>query len=134
MSIMPMQQGDSGQDDLMLQYLLEMGALTPQQAEAARQRKMVEELRGASQVPTDTRNAGRMMVARNPLEMLAPVVGQGLASWKDRQATKAEDAYKQARLGAFDRLRAGMSSLKKPASTTAFPTRPMPGEEDSLGQ
>jgi hypothetical protein len=125
-----MQAGDTGQDDLMLQYLLEMGALTPQEAEIARQRKMVDELRGQSQVPTETRNAGRLQVARSPLEMLAPAVGQFAATYKEGQANKMNDAYKQARLGAFDRLR---SKGKQATGSGAFTQRPQPGESDGLG-
>jgi hypothetical protein len=125
-----MQAGNSGQDDLMLEYLLEMGALSPQEAEIARQRKMVEGLREMSQVPTEARNAGRLMVARSPLEMLAPAVGQFAASYKEGQANKMNDSYKQARLGAFDRLR---SKGKQATGSSAFTKRPMPGENDGLG-
>lgn len=119
----------------MLEYLLEMGALTPQQAEVARQRKMVEELRGMSSMDPvrETRNAGRLQVARSPLEMLAPAIGQGLASYKEKGANKADDSYKQARLGAFDRLRSKASAGRQATGGSAFPKRPMPGEGDELG-
>lgn len=125
-----MQTGNTGQDDLMLEYLLEMGALSPQEAEVARQRKLVEGLRDMSQVPTEARTAGRLVIARSPLEMLAPAIGQGLASYKEGQANKSADAYKQARLGAFDRLR---SRGKQATGSSAFTKRPMPGEDDGLG-
>ena|SRR5580765_2989508 len=102
-------------DDSLLQYLVEMGALQPQQLEIARQRKLAEGLRGQSQIPTDVRNAGGRgyQPARSPLEMIAPVMGQIGAGMKERAAEKGEDAYKKARMGVLDKL---LSKNKTPGS------------------
>lgn len=97
--------GAGMQDDMMLDYLLEMGALSPEQEQVMRQRKMIDELRGASQVPTETRNAGRLQVARHPLEMIAPVLGQGIASWKERGADAAAKGLQDKRLAGIKSMR-----------------------------
>jgi hypothetical protein len=104
-----MNQGQMGQsmDPMMLDYLLEMGALTPEQEQLARQRQMVQGLRDSSSMENvrDTRNAGRAQVARSPLEMLAPAIGQGLAAYKDKGLDTQAAALKQKRLEGIKALR-----------------------------
>jgi len=101
-----MNTGQSGQDDLMLEYLLEMGALSPEQEEIARQRSLVDQLRSTPQ--PGMRNAGRVTVAANPLEHIAGVAGQGLASWKENKANAAGKALQDKRLAGIDRMRKRM--------------------------
>lgn len=111
--------GQSGQDDLMLEYLLEMGALSPEQEEIARQRSMVDQLRSAPQ--PGMRNAGRAVVAANPLEHIAGVVGQGLASYKENKANAAGKGLQDKRLQGIARMRQRMGQgAASPATQTAY--------------
>jgi hypothetical protein len=113
--------GAGMQDDMMLDYLLEMGALTPEQEQVMRQRSMVDQLRASSQVPTDTRNAGRAQVARHPLEMLAPVVGQGIASWKEKKADTAAKALQDKKLAGIQGMRSRWAIGKQPPTGATTP-------------
>ena len=129
--------GDAGgsQDDMLLQYLMEMGALKPQEMEIARQRQMVDALRGQSQIPTDVRNAGGRgyQTARHPLEMLAPVMGQIGASMKEGTANKMQGDYQNQRSGI---LRNMIARNKKPGAPSAEPFAlggPAAGDLQQLG-
>ena len=90
-------------DQDMMDYLLELGALTPQQERAMRQQKQVEMLRQGSEMP-GMRNAGRTVQAANPLEFLNSVARGGLADYTQKQADKTMDQYGQARRGALDAM------------------------------
>jgi hypothetical protein len=87
----------------MLEYLLEMGALAPEEEDLARQRALVDQLRSTPQ--PGMRNAGRVMVAANPLEHVAGVLGQGLASYKEQGANTASKALQDKRLQGISRMR-----------------------------
>jgi hypothetical protein len=127
--------GGGSQDDMLLQYLMEMGALKPQEMEIARQRQMVDALRGQSQVPTGALNQGGrgFTPARSPLETLAPVMGQIGASLKERDANKMQGDYQTQRSGI---LRNMLARGKKPGSPDAGPLAlggPAAGELQQLG-
>ena len=77
-------------DQDMLEYLLELGALTPQQERAMRQQKQVEMLREGSAMP-GMRSMPGMVQAANPLEFLNSVVRTGLAEHKQRGVDAAMD-------------------------------------------
>lgn len=122
--------GSSSQDQLLMEYLMQIGALQPQQADIGRQRAMVEQLRGASQVPTDVRQAGRVATARHPLEMLAPAIGQGVASYREQQANTAQDALQRQRQQVMQNIFSRFGGGGVPQQTAGmFPQRPMPGED-----
>jgi hypothetical protein len=92
------------QDDQdLMDYLLELGTLTPQQEQAMRQQKQVELLRQGSEMP-QMRNAGRMVQAANPLEFLNSAARTGAAEYKQRGADAAMDKYGAARRGALDNM------------------------------
>lgn len=112
--------------DILTDYLMEQGALQPELQGIERRRAMIDQLRGASQVPTETRNAGRLTVARSPLEMLAPVLGQGLAAYKEKGVDADAAALQQKKLAGISSVRDRMYGKKKGG---AFPVRPMPGED-----
>ena len=104
--------GSEEQDRMLMEYLIEIGALAPEQAGISRQQAMVDQLRGQSQVPTEARmtprsRGGTLVTARSPLEMLAPAIGQGVASYKERGIGEQEKALKGKRLGALERFRGG---------------------------
>jgi hypothetical protein len=119
--------GGGEQDNLLLEYLMEMGALQPEQQGLDRQRMMVEALRGQSQIPQGTLNpGGRLRPAQSPLAMIAPLIGQGVAGYQERGINQSEKALKTQRTDALGRLR---SKLGGGAQTAAFPQQPMPGED-----
>ena len=87
--------GGGEQDNLLLEYLMEMGALQPEQQGLDRQRQMVEGLRGQSQIPQQPLNqGGRLRPAQSPLAMIAPLIGQGVAAYGERGVNAAEKALK----------------------------------------
>lgn len=96
--------GLSMQDQAMLDYLLEMGALEGDQQGIDRQRLTAKMLRGASPTP-EGRQAGRVYTAANPLEHVASTLGQGLASYTEGQANTAADVLKKKRMGALGSMR-----------------------------
>jgi len=107
-------QSGMGMDEAMLDYMLEMGALTPEQEQLARQRQMVDQLRATPQ--PGMRQAGRMVVAANPLEHLAGVAGQGLASYKERGADAAAKGLQDKKLAGIKGIRDRWGMGKKPTS------------------
>lgn len=122
--------GGGEQDNMLLEYLMEMGALQPEQQGLDRQRQMVEGLRGQSQIPQQPLNqGGRLRPAQSPLAMIAPLVGQGVAAYGERGVNAAEKALKLQRMDALGRMR---TRLGGGSGMAAFPQRPMPGEDDPL--
>jgi len=93
------------QNQMMLDYLLEMGAMQPEQEELARKRATVDALRGMSTRSPDMRGNGRVQVAANPLEFL----NQGLQGYAAKQMGGETDAagraMKQRRLDSLGKLR-----------------------------
>jgi hypothetical protein len=121
--------GGGGQDDMLLQYLMEMGAMQPEQENIARKRMMVDALRQQSQVPQGVTNQGGRgyQPARSPLEsIVAPAMGQGLASYQEGGANAASQALKMQRMQALQRMRGGMGGGM---GGMQFPQQPMPGED-----
>jgi hypothetical protein len=93
------------QNQMMMDYLLEMGAMQPEQEELARKRAMVDQLRGMSQRSPEMRGNGRMQVAANPLEFL----NQGLQGYAAKTMGDKADVtgreQKQRRLEALGNMR-----------------------------
>jgi hypothetical protein len=90
------------QDDQdLMDYLLEVGALSPQQEQAMRQQKQVELLRGGAGMP-GMRSAGRATVAANPLEFLSSIAHTAGAEGMQNQANQGLDAYGAARRKALN--------------------------------
>jgi hypothetical protein len=118
-----MNQGQSGQgssqDDLLLDYMMEMGMLAPEEERIARQRGLVDQLRAR---PTpEGRQAGRVYVAANPLEHLAGVAGQGLASWKENKADAASEVLQGKKVKGIADIRNRRSlGAQTPSTQTAF--------------
>ena len=91
------------QNQMMLEYLMQMGAMQPEQEAIGRQREMANQLRQGGQTP-GMRGNGRMQHAANPLEFLSAVGSNYGALQKDKQANTMQDAYKQKRMGALGDL------------------------------
>lgn len=98
------QQGGMDQNQMMLDYLLKMGELQPEQEAVTRQRSMVSRLREQGQQP-GMRQAGRLVTAANPLEFLAAAGSNYMAGKREQEADTMQDEYKQKRLDALGDLR-----------------------------
>ena len=86
-------------DQAFIDYLMEMGALQPQEQDIARQRAMVEQLRGNAQMP-GMRQAGRVVQAANPLEFLSSVGSGYMAQQREQGADAlAKDLTQKKRIG-----------------------------------
>lgn len=72
-------------DDLMLEYLLQMGAMNPEEEQLARKQAQVNALREQSRVPLQGGMAGRVYVAPSITQGLAQL-GQAYGSRKGQQA------------------------------------------------
>lgn len=92
------------QNQMMLEYLMSMGALQPEQDDIARQRQMADQLRQGAQTP-QMRQSGRVNVAANPLEFLASVGSGYGAQQMDKQADAANKAYRGKRMDQLGRMR-----------------------------
>ena len=102
------------QNQMMLQYLMEMGALQPEAEEVQRQRALVQQLRQGGQMP-GMRQVGRVAVAANPLEFLNSVGNTGLAEFRNQSANQAADAYGQRRRDVLQSLRTRMMPSGNPS-------------------
>ena len=115
------------QDRMMLEYLMEMGAMAPEQEGINRQRAMVEQLRQRGGMP-GMRDSGRMVHAANPLEFLSSVANTGLGEYKNRQADAAQDAYgakRRAALAALQQRMAGTPTMGQPPQPSISTNAPM---------
>jgi len=108
------------QNQMMLEYLMEMGAMQPQQDAIAQKRALVDMLRqqgarppGVSTTPGGGGGRGvydqpQIQQAASPLANLAPVAQQGLATYQDQQANQMQDQYGAQRRAALAALQARM--------------------------
>lgn len=101
------------QNQMMLDYLMEMGQLQPQQEAITRQRALVDRLREQGQTP-GMRQAGRLVTAANPLEFLGAAGSNYMAGQKEQEANTMQDQYKQKRMDALGRMRGGMGAQTTP--------------------
>jgi hypothetical protein len=99
-------------NQMMLEYLMQMGALQPEQEAISRQRVMADQLRQGGQMP-GMRQAGRVAVAANPLEFLSAVGSNYGALQKDKKADTMQEAYKGKRMAALGDLRTRMGQMPK---------------------
>ena len=95
------------QNQMMLEYLMEMGAMQPEQEAIARKQAMVNQLRQAGQMP-GMRAHGRINTAAHPLEMLGAMANQGVGEYQNRQANQMQDQYGARRRAALGGLQARM--------------------------
>jgi len=98
-------------DDLMIDYLLQMGAMRPEQDELKRKQAMIDALRGKAMEPMQGQMVGKHYVApciANALAQMgtAYMAGQqqkgvdaGMASMNERQRQALEDMRRRRRGG-----------------------------------
>lgn len=104
-------------DDAMLQYLIEMGAIQQQDSALQRKQAMVEALRSRQPADTGLQQAGRVTVAASPMAHLANAFNQAQAGFMQRQNDASADRLGQQRMDVLSRLRT------RPAQARVDPMR-----------
>ena len=115
------------QNQMMLEYLLEMGALQPEQDAIAQKRAIVNQLRQGGQLPGISSTPGggggpgvyaqpQIQRAAGPLAALSTLGQQALAAYQNQQANQMQDAYGQRRRDALGALRTRMMPSGNPSS------------------
>jgi hypothetical protein len=94
------------QDQLMLEYLMGVGAQVPQQQDIQRQQLMLARLRQQSQAPTgDYTQTGAgtpaIYVRPHALQNLSSVLGAGLAGYGENQLNKRSTEIGQGNVNKF---------------------------------
>jgi hypothetical protein len=92
-------------DDVMLDYLMEMGTMKPQADKIAQQQAMVQALRQNAAPPQMPQTRGRLQPASNPLEMLGSIANAGAGAYAQQQANTMGDQYSADRMAALGRVR-----------------------------
>lgn len=120
-------------DDLMFDYLLQMGAMRPEQEELRRKQAMIDALRGKSLEPMQGQMVGKHYVA--------PGIGQAIAqmgtAYMAGQQQKGVDAgmagFNERQRQALERLRKqrqmGMVGQSNPAMMNPYAGLPTYGDE-----
>jgi hypothetical protein len=92
-------------DDVMLDYLMEMGTMKPQADKIAQQQAMVQALRQNAQMPEAPNMGGRLHPASNPMAMLGSIANAGAGAYAQQQANTMGDQYSADRMAALGRVR-----------------------------
>ncbi|NDF49376.1 MAG: hypothetical protein EB116_04705 [Betaproteobacteria bacterium] len=120
-------------DDLMFDYLLQMGAMRPEQEELKRKQAMIDALRGRAMEPMQGQMVGKHYVAPGLANAIAQMgtaymagqqqkgVDAGMAGFNDRQRQALEDLRK--------RRRAGMGGGMTTPATNPYGGLPTYGDE-----
>lgn len=93
-------------DDLMFDYLLQMGAMRPEQEELKRKQAMVEALRGQAMQPMQGQMVGKHYVAPG----IANAIAQMGTAYMAGQQQKGVDASMQ---GMNERQRLALEEMRK---------------------
>ena len=112
-------------DDLMLDYLMGMGALQPEADKVAQQQSLVNLLRQGGMQAPQMRQAGRFQVAASPLEFLGQVANAAGGAYTGQQAQAAQEEYKRKRLELLGSLRNQQAAIQPPAAPTTNPSPTM---------
>jgi len=98
------------QNQMMMEYLMQMAEMQPEQQAIARKQAMVDQLRaGAANAPQMRSTSGRgFTTAANPLEFLNNVAQTGLAKRGENEAAAMQDAYGVKRRSNLQDLRTKM--------------------------
>ena len=120
-------------DDLMFDYLLQMGAMRPEQEELRRKQAMIDALRGKSLEPMQGQMVGKHYVAPGIGQAIAQMgtaymAGQqqkgadaGMAGFNERQRKALEDLRKRRQMG--------MGGQSNPAMMNPYAGLPTYGDE-----
>jgi len=97
------------QNQMMMEYLMQMAEMQPEQQAIARKQAMVDQLRAGAANTPQMRGGGRgFTTAANPLEFLNNVAQTGLAKQGENQAAAMQDAYGAKRRSNLQDLRTKM--------------------------
>ena len=103
-------------DDLMFEYLVQMGQMRPEEAELKKKQAMVDALRGNALKPMEGQMVGKHYVA--------PGIGQAIAQMGQAYMAKnAQGGVDQQMRGMNDRQRMALEELRKRRMPT-MPTSP----------
>ena len=93
-------------DDMMFEYLVQMGAMRPEEAEIKKKQAMVDALRGNAMAPMQGEMVGKHYVA--------PGIGQAIAQLgQGYMAGNAQAGVDQQARGMNDRQRTALEELRK---------------------
>ena len=114
-------------DDLMFEYLVQMGQMRPEEAELKKKQAMVDALRKNSMAPMEGQMIGKHYVA--------PGIGQALAQLgQGYMAGKAQGGVDDQMRGMNDRQRMALEQLRKRRMAPgAAPSMPTAGYQDPYG-
>lgn len=115
-------------DDLMFEYLVQMGQMRPEEAELKKKQAMVDALRKNSLSPMEGQMIGKHYVA--------PGIGQALAQLgQGYMASKAQGGVDEGMRGMNDRQRMALEELRKRrlGGVGAAPSVPTAGYQDPYG-
>jgi hypothetical protein len=127
-------------DDLYFDYLLQMGAMSPEEEKLARRQAQVDMLRAQSMQAPQAQQAGRVVVAPSWTQALAQV-GQAYGAYRGQkqldqgytdQSAKNVDYVKALRDRVAARRGAGKVSTPGAPTLPATGKRPYGEEEDDL--
>lgn len=127
-------------DDLMLEYLLQAGAMRPEEEQLARRQAQVNTLRQMSLEAPQAQQAGRVVVAPSWTQALASVA-QGYAAKKGQQSLdQSMGEFNNRQAAAIKALRDQMAMRRRGAAATpaapAYAARTVKGPydpEDDMG-
>ena len=120
-------------NDLMFDYLLQMGAMRPEQDELRRKQAMIDALRGRALEPMQGQMVGKHYVAPGIGQAIAQMgtaymagqqqkgVDAGMAGFNDRQRMALEELRKRRRMGG--------APAASPASMDPYSNLPTYGNE-----
>lgn len=101
-------------DDLMFEYLVQMGQMRPEEAELKKKQAMVDALRKNSLSPMEGQMVGKHYVA--------PGIGQAIAQLgQGYLASKAQGGVDEGMRGMNDRQRMALEQLRKRRMPGAMP-------------
>lgn len=93
-------------DDMMFEYLVQMGQMRPEEAELKKKQAMVDALRGNSMTPMQGQMVGKHYVA--------PGIGQAIAQLgQGYMASKAQGGVDEQARGMNERQRLALEELRK---------------------
>ena len=108
-------------DDLMFDYLLQMGAMRPEEAELKKKQAMVDALRGNAMAPMQGQMVGKHYVAPGIGQAIAQL-GQGYMAAQGQQGVDSKMVdFNERQRAALERLR----KLRKGGMGGAMPSSDM---------
>lgn len=112
---------DPMNNDLYIEYLLEMGALTPEQEKLARQQSYVDSLRQNANTPQQGRMVGNTYVAPSWAQYAAQLGNAWMARSGQKKIDEAYKAQNTTEQDAIGRIRAEIARRRGVKPVVAMP-------------